>query len=561
MLKVKDIPYQRYTIEQAKAAYDKFESAVKAARSAAEVIAAREGFVSAMVDFATEYSLANMRYTLNTRDEFYKAEKEYYDNIVPLISELNVQYGDKLLSSPYRDELEKQINPILFKRFEIAKKAHSPENIEDEQLENSIVTEYSQLMSQMLFDYEGKKVPLTLVRGDLNAADRAKRKAAADAIGRGLQENAQQLDEIFDRLVKVRDRQAKRLGLDNFIQLGYYRMDRLDYDREMVEKFRKNVRESIVPAVAEMKKSVAKRLGISQMKFYDDSTYFLNEGVAPKVQGDEILSTAQHMYNEMNGEIGKFMKYMLDADAFDVQSREGKWGGGYCTEFQRYNQPFILANFNGSADDIDVVTHEFGHAYASYCAGLQKNYELNVGSMETAECHSMSMEFLSWKYMDKFFNQPEKYKYKHVCDSFSFIPYGCMVDEFQHIVYENPALTPAERKSAWKKLENTYRPYLSMDGIPYLENGTRWQYQMHIYESPFYYIDYCLAQTVALGFLMLSRKDYELALKRYIGFVKSGGTKLFSALVKDAGIANPFGDGTLDELSRGFKDILAELKI
>ena len=294
--------------------------------------------------------------------------------------------------------------------------------------------------------------------------------------------------------------------------------------------------------------------------FYDDQIYAAGETPKPVVDAEEIFRRAVAMYDDMSETTGAFMRRMMEAEAFDYQSRDGKWGGGYCTCFPKYDQPFILANFNGGSGDVDVITHEFGHALASSCIGQYGDWELNVGSMETAECHSMSMEFFAWKYTEQFFgDMATAYRRKHLLDALSFIPYGVIVDEYQHIVYENPEMTPAERKAAYRTLEATYRPYLSFDGIPYLEEGTRWQYQMHIYESPFYYIDYCLAQTVAIHFLLLSQEDYQGAFDKYLHFVRQGGTKPFSALVKEAGIPSPFEDGALAEMSRRALDLLETL--
>ncbi|NCA66466.1 MAG: M3 family oligoendopeptidase [Clostridia bacterium] len=558
-MKVSEIKYERYTIEQAQEAYNKFEEAISAAKCAQDIVEARKIILGLIVEFSTASSLSYMRYSLNTRDEFYIGEKNYYDQITPLVAELQVKYCEHMLDNPYRAELDKLLNPILFKGYEIAKLAHDPRNIEDEQLENAIVTEYSILMSQMLLDYNGKQVPLSIVRGDLTACDRAVRVAAMESIGKGLEQNAEKLDDIFDRLVKVRDRQAKRLNLNSFVELGYYRMNRIDYDRAMIEDFRKNVLTDLVPVVAKLKAKVAERLGIRKVMLYDNEVFSATGNARPKAGKEGIFEAAVQMYDSMDPEIGAFMRSMMAAEAFDVDAREGKWGGGYCTEFAKYKQTFILANFNGSSDDIDVITHEFGHAFAMNHSMKHGDVEMAIGSMETAECHSMSMEFLSWKYMDKFFEEPQKYKFQHLGSSLSFIPYGVIVDEFQHIIYENPALTPAERNEEWNKLEQKYRPYLSTEGIPYLEKGTRWQYQMHIYEMPFYYIDYCLAQTVAFGFLAESRKDYDDALRRYINFAAAGGTKLFSALVKEANIANPFGKGTLKSVAAEINTLLEEL--
>lgn len=557
---VKELVYKRFTLERAEKAFASFKKATDSAKSADEIIKAREAFMEEMKDYSTAGSLANMRFTLDSRDEFYKKEREFYDEISPKVTNLMSEYGKIMLNNPFKEELQKKMNPVLFKQWEIATLAHDPIIIEDEQKENAIVTEYNMLMSQMQFDYQGKKVPLSIVRGDLTNADRNVRKEAAFSIGKGLQANSEKLDDIMDRLVKIRDLQAKKLGLKDFVTLGYYRMNRIDYNKEMVEDFRNNVLKSLVPVVSKMKANIKKELGIDQIMLYDNDVYMAKGNPRPKVDKDGIFRAAEEMYEAMHPELGAFMKKMLKTEAFDVDSRDGKWGGGYCTEFHSFEQVFILANFNGSADDVDVVTHEFGHGFAMDQAFKYGDFELGVGSMETAECHSMSMEFLAWKYMDKFFDDVNGYKKRHLSDGLSFIPYGIIVDEFQHIIYEKPELTPAERNQEWNKLEAKYRPYLSTKGIPYLEQGTRWQFQMHIFEMPFYYIDYCLASTVAMAFLVASIDNYDKALVKYIELCRAGGTKLFSELVKNAGVAYPFGKGTLEALAKGILKILDELE-
>ena len=549
-MKVSQIPYQRYTLEQAQAAFDTFVKANAAAACAKDVIVAKDALMESLIDYATAASLANCRFTLNTSDEFYSAEVEYYDEIGPHISGMQAEYGKLLLSSPYRAELETMLNPRIFKSLEIGMKCFDPCIVEDMQLENSIVTEYSKFMSKMQFEFRGQTMPLSALRGNLEDGDRETRRECAEAIGRGLQANAAELDDIYDRLVKVRHTMVTKLGYKNFVELGYYRMGRMDYDAEMVRKFRDNVKESLVPRVAAIKAELAQQLGLDRIMFYDDAIYMAGEQPKPCLDKDGIFAAAQEMYDAMNPIVGDFMRAMQEAEAFDVEARDGKFGGGYCTCFPRYKQPFILANFNGSCGDVDVMTHEFGHALAANFACEQNNFELDVGGMETAECHSMSMEFLCWKYMDKFFgDMAPLYKKRHLLEALSFIPYGVIVDEFQHVMYENPDMTPAQRKQAYLELEAKYRPYIGLEGIPYLEEGTRWQYQMHIYESPFYYIDYCLAQTVAIGFLVASTENYDAALARYLEFAKCGGTKAFEQLIEDAGLASPFKDGALEQLA------------
>ena len=558
-MKVYEIPYTRYTIEEGKAAFAKFEKAFTSAATVEEALRAREALLDDFTEYYTAASLANCRFTLNTADPFYSAEVEYYDEVSPLFEELSVSYADLLLSSPLRPELEKHINARIFKKAEIAKKTFSSEVIELCQKENAIVTEYSRFMSAMLFDYDGKKQPLSAIRGNLEDKDREVRRRTAIAIGEGLSKNAAELDDIYDRLVKIRTEIAKTLGFENFTELGYYRMGRIDYDAKAVATFRDSVAKDLVPVVSEIKAQIAKDLGIDKITFYDNSVYTLDRVPKPKLNTEEIFEAAKKMYREMSKETGDFMDKMLEAEAFDVEARPNKWGGGYCTGFPKYKQPFVLANFNGSCGDVDVMTPEFGHALAQHFEYEMGDREVGLG-METAECHSMGMEFFCWKYTELFFKEDaDLYRRKHLLDALSFIPYGVIVDEFQHVMYDNPDLTPEQRKAVWRDLEAKYRPYLDYEDLPYLKEGTRWQYQMHIYESPFYYIDYCLAQTVALFFLFASMEDYDKAFAAYLNFSKTGGSKAFGTLVEEAGLYSPFKEGALKDAAAKARVLAAEL--
>lgn len=559
-MKVSEMPYQRITVEEFKEQAEKIIAKIKAAKSAEDLKAARDEYNKISEEVETAASLANCRFTLNTRDEFYNAEMDYYDNAMPLFSEIENEYKKAMLDSPYRADAEKLINPRVFKGFEMSLKTFSPEVIEDLQAENALVTKYSKFMGELAFEFEGEKMPLSVLRGKLEDDSRDVRRKAAEAIGKTMEANADTFDEIFDGLVKIRTQIARKLGYKNFVELGYYRMGRVDYDEKMVAAFRKGVETDIVPAVAELKERIKNRLGLDKIMYYDDAISVTGEMPRPVIDTLAIFENALRMYHDMKSEIGDFMQRMLDAEAFDVEARDGKFGGGYCTTFAKYKQPFILANFNGTSGDIDVITHEFGHALAADYMFRFAEPDYPTG-METHECHSMSMEFLCHRWMADFFGEfSEKYKYKHTVDALSFIPYGVIVDEFQHIVYENPDLTPEERKSEYRKLEAVYRPYLSFEGIPYLEQGTRWQYQMHIYESPFYYIDYCIAQCVALGFLCLSRENFDSALEKYVDFLKSTGGVSLPELIENAGLTSPFESGALRKTAIGAANVIKELE-
>lgn len=561
-MKVSELKYERVSLESIKDVLEENLSLIKNARSVDEVLKAREKILEIKKEFETAQSLSYMRYTLNTVDEFYLKEIEYYDEVGPKYNNYMHQYAVAMIESPFRAELEKKLSPVLFKRYEVMSKSMSSEIIDEMIEENRLVTEYSKLMSGMTFDFRGEAIPLSILRKYMKDDDRKTRKEAYEVLGKGLEKHSEQLDSLYDKLVKVRDKMAKRMGYRNYIELGYYRLGRISFDEKMVEKFRKNVLEDIVPVVSRLKTENAKRMGIEDFKLYDNDVYLPGGDPKPVLDKDGIFKAAQTMYHDMSEETGKFFDMMLETEAFDVESRKNKWGGGYCTYFSKYKQPFILANFNGTSADIDIVTHEAGHAFAIYLIRNNRfSIELSVGGMETAETHSMSMEFFAERYMDKFFGKDaDKYKYMHAFDALSFIPYGTIVDYFQHIIYANPDMTPAERNETWKRLEAEFRPYLSTEGIPYLSKGTRWQYQMHIYETPFYYIDYCLAQVVAFEFLLESLKDYNSAFRRYVRFASQGGEALFADLINEAGLVSPFEDGALKDVAVKIEDLLEGLR-
>ena len=560
LMKVYELPYRRVTLEEVQAVMDGVLPRVRNAKTAREILDAREDYLKMMLEYQTNSALAYMRYSCNTADEFYVAENSHYDEIGPAVQSLSVEYASALLDSPFRPELEQALSPVLFRSMEVSRKAMSPDIIDDMVEENRLVREYSDLMSGLEFTFRGETMPRSVLMKYAKDEDRAVRQECYEVLGRGLEAHREQLDSIFDRMVHVRDRMAKKMGYKNFVELGYYRMGRLCYDEEMVRVFRENILRDIVPVVSRLRTENAKRLGIRDYHFYDDGVII--PGGDPKPCGKaELFEAARDMYHAMGGETAAFIDMMLENEAFDVDSRKNKWGGGYCIDFPGYRQPFILANFNGTAGDVDVVTHEAGHALNSWlCFSNRFALELGAGGMETAETHSMSMEFFAWPYMEKFFGrEADSYRFMHAMEAFSFLPYGTMVDAFQHIVYENPDMTPAERNAAWLALEQKFRPHISFEGMPYLSEGTRWQYQMHIYETPFYYIDYCLAQTAAFCFLLASREDYDSAFSRYLHLSRQGGEKVWTDLLSEAGFPSPFTPGALKELAERVEAMLRSL--
>ncbi|MBR2591904.1 MAG: M3 family oligoendopeptidase [Oscillospiraceae bacterium] len=493
-------------------------------------------------------TLASVRHSIDTRDEFYDSENTFWDNFGPEIAEYTHAWVEALLSSPFRKEFEAEYGSLMFVNAEIEQKAFSPEIIPEMQKENELVTEYGKLIASAQIPFEGGVYTISQLSPFKTCADDAKRLAAWKAEGKWYKEHQDRLDAIYDELVHLRDTMGRKLGYDGYTQLGYYRMGRNCYTKADVEQFRAAVQKYLVPIADSIKREQAKRLGAEYpLSFSDAALQFRSGNPRPQGSADDILEQGRKFYDALSPETSEFFRTMLDNELMDVLSTEGKEGGGYCTGIPLYEVPFIFANFNGTQGDVEVVTHEAGHAFAYWMNRKRIPLQYAWPSMEACEVHSMSMEFFAWQNVDGFFGpDAKKFLYSHLAGAITFIPYGTMVDHFQHIVYEKPELTPAQRHAEWKRLLGIYMPWMKLDGdIPFYAEGEGWQRQSHIYASPFYYIDYCLAQTVALEFWAMIQKDRKDAWEHYMAYTKQGGSRTFVELLKNADLATPFDEECL----------------
>lgn len=515
-----------------------------------------------MID--TQASLASIRHSINTEDPFYDAEQNFWDASMPEIEEIFQNYTQAMLESKFRGEFEKEYGSLLFVKAEMELKTFSQDIMPELQKENELTSAYEKLTASAQIPFEGKVYTLAQIMPLKQDADDERRLAAWKADGQWFKENQAELDRIYDELVHVRDTMGRKLGYDGYTQLGYYRMQRNCYTKEDIEKFRAAVVKYLVPVADSIFREQAKRLGKEYpMSFADNALEFRSGNPRPFGTPEEILAQGKKFYDELSPETGEFFDTMLDNELMDVLSTKGKRGGGYCTSLPDYEVPFIFANFNGTQHDVEVITHEAGHAFAAWMNRKRVPFSYVWPGMEACEVHSMSMEFFAWPWAEGFFGENvKKFYYSHLSGALTFIPYGTMVDHFQHIVYEKPDMTPAERHAVWKELLGTYMPWMKTDGeIPFYSEGEGWQRQSHIYVSPFYYIDYCLAQTVALQFWALIQKDRKNAWEHYMAYTKQGGSRVFTELLKNAGLESPFEEECLKGVCQASREWLANFDL
>jgi M3 family oligoendopeptidase len=543
-MKFSEFTYKRPDFSKVESEFNELLHRFEAAESAAEQNAVIRKISELRTGVDSMFEIAQIRHTIDTTDEFYKQEQEFVDEKLPEWQALVNRFYSALVGTKFRNELEQTLGRQLFALAECTLKTLSPEVVEDVQQENKLASEYQKLVASAKIPFDGEERNLSQLVPYQQSTDREVRKRAFDARYDFFRQHEEEFDRIFDELVKVRTRIAKKLGYKNFVELAYYRMKRTDYNAEMVKKFREQVREHIVPAATRLRERQRARIGVDQLYYFDEPFQFKTGNATPKGDPDWIVANGRKMYSELSPETREFFEFMTDNELMDLVTKKGKAGGGYCTYIGLYKSPFIFSNFNGTSGDIDVLTHEAGHAFQVYCSRGFETPEYHFPTYEACEIHSMSMEFFTWPWMDLFFKEEtDKYKFAHLGGCLEFVPYGVAVDEFQHIVYENPELSPADRKKVWRDLERKYLPHRNHGDNDFLERGGFWFQQGHIFQSPFYYIDYTLAQICAFQFWKKDQQDHEAAWADYLHLCKQGGSKSFLGLVKEANLISPFEDG------------------
>lgn len=556
-MKFEEYPLVVPSLEELSKEYEKLIAKLENAKNADEQINTFRQVIKFDDHVETMFTIISIRYSLDTTNETYAHAQDVMDEVAPQLQVYSEKINKIMLNSPYRKELEDAFGTYLFKQLELALKCFDAKIIEDLQKENKLVSKYDKVMAGAKIKFNGQTYNLSQMGKFTTDVDRNVRKKATKAVAKFFEKNHEEIGQIYDDLVHVRDNMAKKLGFKNFIELGYARLGRLDYNDKDVANYRKQIQEVFVPIWVKLFKRQMKRIKIRSPRFYDLGLKYLTGNPRPIGDAHFLVEQARTMYKEMSKETGEFFDFMTENHLMDLEARPGKQGGGYMTYLAEYKSPFIFSNFNGTSGDVDVLTHEFGHAYQGYCSRNIKVPSYRSPTLEACEIHSMSMEFFAWPWMDKFFGEnADKYRYAHLADAMMFLPYGVTVDEFQHFVYEHPNATHTERCAKWREIEKKYTPLKNYKGFDVYEEGNLWLRQSHIFQTPFYYIDYTLAQVVAFQFLVEMHKNQPRAWAKYNRLCKMGGKYPFTELLSHAHLRNPFEDGSLKKIARPLNKIL-----
>ena len=513
----------------------------------------------AFAEYNTASQLANIHYTCDTRDAYWKAEQDFFDANGPAVTNASVEISRAFLANPHADALTAKFGTTCVAGMKNAVLSMDDRTVELQQQFNALVSKYQQVYGGALVELDGKQLTIPQLGPYKEDLDPAVRRAAYEAEAGYFDAHRAELDELYGQIVQNLNQQAKVLGYKDYSELSYVRMNRIGYGAKEIKAFRDQVANDVVPLLQKVMAMRAKRTGIEHPAFTDLPVMFKDGNPKPIPGYKARMDAARTMYHELSPETAEFIDFMQDNELFDVESRPGKMSGGYMTSLPSYKAPFIFANWNNTSGDVDVLTHECGHAFEGYVAERDPHVpaDLECPGMESAEIHSMAMEFLTapWHHL-LFGKDTDKYALLHAEDSFVFLAYGCEVDEFQHIMYQNPDLTPDQRNAEWLKLEKKYRPWIDFDNLPFYGRGAGWQRQLHIYECPFYYIDYCLSTMAALQFFLLSLTDHKDAWERYLRLVRRAGLASYTELLETAGLKVPFEDGSIKGIAQQMTDWL-----
>lgn len=537
------------TYEEVAARYQSINAELDAASDAESYSAAVETWDAYRRELSNWSAVVSIRFHQDTANPEYKQAREYCDELSPKLTDLAVKMKRRLLASPFREQLAAKFGDLVFELWTCDVATFDPVIEQDLVDQSKLESEYTELVATARFEFQGETLTLSQLGKYAEHPDRELRHGAAKLSSEWFVEQQQQFDRIYHELVQLRQQMAGKLDYDNFVPLGYKNMQRIDYTQADVENFRAQVRDEVVPLCVELRRRQAENLGLDKLYAWDEAIHDLQGNPRPAGDHDWLIERATEMFAALGGGMDGFFDLMKQQHLMDLKSREGKAGGGFCHSLPSLKMPFIFANFNGTKGDVEVFTHEMGHAFQCYSSREQPLSDYLWPTTEACEIHSMGLEFLTWPQMDLFFgDDADRFRRLHLTESILFLPYGVLVDHYQHLVYDRPEATPEERNAMWLDLESQYVPWRDYGDLAHPASGRRWQRQLHIYGMPFYYIDYTLALTCALQLWVRADQDREATMRDYVALCRRGGEASFQKLVKSVGIRSPFAPGCLSEV-------------
>lgn len=535
---------------------DEYEKLVGRIESA-EASDSSEGWVSLFADWnalksyvGAEGSRISFAQSKDMNDPVWdQADRYYREEVMPASDDGSSRMVNALLVSRHRAAVAERFGGHLVRALETTVEPLAPVNSDLRVKVGDLVNRYEKTLASGEVTVDGAKVTLAVAR-NMQSSDRPEvRREAFEAYRTWFLDHRAELADIYDQMTKLRDEMGRNLGHDNFIPLGYLGMGRTDYGSAEAASFREAVRRYAVPVQRRIYEQQAVKLGTPTLRPWDsayDPTLTLPAGVAPV---ESQLEKAQRVFDALSPRLAAHFSRMRSEGLIDLENRKGKQAGAYCTSFSDEGRVAIFCNSTGDQEDVGTLMHEMGHAFQGWESQAIEAVDLQWPTSDACEIHSMGMEYLAMRHMNEFFSEEhaEKFRRNRWKDAVELVCYICVVDEFQHWVYENASATPAERDAAWDRIWDVYKEGLDFSGVEQYK-AARWYAQGHIFAAPFYYIDYAIAETGAMQLALIDATDHERALEIYLDLCRIGGTMSVLNIFKTAGLRSPFDPEVMRDL-------------
>ncbi|MDX1651323.1 MAG: M3 family oligoendopeptidase [Brumimicrobium sp.] len=499
-----------------------------------------------------------IRMTINTRDKALTDDYTFFvKEIQPKLSPYSFRLNKKLSESPFKKEFNAEAYKIYFRSVDTAIKLFREENIplEAEMAEKS--QQFGAISGAQSISHDGKEITMQKAASLLKENDETLRKNIFEKMVARRQEDAEKLDKLFTELIRIRHRIALNAGFDNYRDYKFAALGRFDYTKEDCFDFHRSIKKEIVPLVKQINEKQAELLKKDKLKPWDSEVDPKGrKPLKPFETGKELLDRTIAMFNGIDPYFGDCLSTMEKMGHLDLESKEGKSPGGYNYPLYEIGVPFIFMNAVGSHRDLITMVHEGGHAVHSF---LSRDLEITGFKSlpsEVAELSSMSMELLTMDYWGAFYSEEEdlkRAKTEQLETILKILPWIATIDEFQHWIYENPSHTVKERHAKWIDILKAYGTGVT-DWTGY-ESAREiiWQKQLHLFEVPFYYIEYGMAQLGALAVWKNSKSDFKKAITDYKKALSLGYTKSIPEVYRTAGITFDFSLGNIQSLVRFVK--------
>ncbi|HFJ9420566.1 MULTISPECIES: M3 family oligoendopeptidase [Bacillus cereus group] len=489
----------------------------------------------------------------NTDDEKIKDTFEHDQQFVkPLLKRYQNLLDNKYLESPFRMELDSNVYGLLDAKIKNAQKLFCEENIELEVKEDKLVTEYFEITGGLIGIWDGEEKTITELQSYLQDSNRDIRKKAKTIISEQFLSVEKELQNILNQLIEIRHQKAKNIQLENYRDYMFKKYERFDYSAKDCYELAESIRKYVVPLKDKILLEKKEKLQVDTLRPWDVSAVTPDQKVLkPIANENDLIEKSTHIFNKLDLEFSTLLNRMYKHDCLDLTSRKGKASGGFCEYLPASQLSFIFMNLNYTQDDIITFIHEMGHSIHNELIKPLKLRQYIEIPAETAELASMTMELFSLNYWDTFYTDKKDLKQAKINffkDVISYLPIMLIVDQFQHWLYENPSHTSEKRNEKYLQLQKHYQSsVIHIDGY---ENwiATSWLPVLHIFEVPFYYIEYAIAQLGALQMYKQYKEDPKQALENYKKALSLGSSKSLTEVYEAAGIRFDFSSETIKEL-------------